>query len=48
MRYDVTYRRMSEDTASHLLHFCPDIETAIELTRRQYPGCLIIKVVATE
>jgi len=48
MRYDVTYRRMSAETASHLLHFCPDIETAIKLTREQYPGCLIINVVATE
>ena len=48
MRFDVTYRRMSEDTASHLLHFCADIETAIRLTRDQYPGCLIINVVATE
>lgn len=48
MRYDVTYRRMSAETASHLLHFCQDIETAIKLTREQYPGCLIINVVVTE
>lgn len=44
MCYDVTYRRMSESTSSHLLHCCADIEQAIELTREQYPGCLIIEV----
>jgi hypothetical protein len=48
MRYDVTFRRMSAEASSHLLHYCVDIETAIRLTREQYPGCLIINVVATE
>ena len=48
MRYEVTYKRMSETVPSYLLHFCPDIEAAIRLTRDQYPGCLIIKVIATE
>ena len=48
MRYDVTYRRMGAESPSHLLHFCSDIETAIDMTRKQYPGCLIIKVIATE
>ena len=48
MRYDVTFKRMSADSSSHLLHFCSDIETAIDMTRKQYPGCLIIKVICTE
>ena len=48
MRYDVTYKRMGQDTPSHLLHFCSDIEAAVRLTREQYPGCLIIQVVGTE
>ena len=41
--YDVTFKRMSETTPMHLLHLC-NIEKAIELTREQYPGCLIINV----
>jgi hypothetical protein len=48
MRYDVTYKRMGAESPSHLLHLCSDIEAAIRLTRDQYPGCLIIKVIATE
>jgi hypothetical protein len=48
MRYDVTYKRMGADFSSHLLHFCADIETAVKLTREQYPGCLIIEVICTE
>ena len=43
--FDVTYKRMSETAPSHLLHICKDIETAIQLTREQYPGCLIINVI---
>lgn len=48
MCYDVTYRRMSESTASHLLHCCENIEQAVALTRQQYPGCLIIEVKVKE
>lgn len=44
MAFDVTFRRMSSSTPQHLLHLCQDIETAIRLTRDQYPGCLIINV----
>ena len=42
MAFDVTFRRMSSSTPQHLLPLCKDIETAIRLTREQYPGCLII------
>ena len=42
--FDVTFKRMSETTPRHLLHLCADVEKAIELTREQYPGCLIINV----
>lgn len=43
--YDVTFKRMSESVPQHLLHFCENIERAVELTREQYPGCLIINVI---
>ena len=46
--YDVTFKRMSETTPMHLLHLCANIEKAIELTREQYPGCLIINVLKVE
>lgn len=46
--YDVTFKRMSETLPQHLLHLCPNIERAIELTREQYPGCLIINVLKVE
>ena len=42
--YDITFKRMSGTAPMHLLHFCANIERAIELTREQYPGCLIINV----
>ena len=45
MSFDVTFKRMSESAPQHLLHFCDSIERAIELTREQYPGCLIINVI---
>ena len=48
MRYDVTYKRMGGESPSHLLHFCANIETAVALTREQYPGCLIIEITALE
>lgn len=43
--FNVTFKRMSESTPQHLLHLCNSIERAIELTRYQYPGCLIINVI---
>lgn len=43
MRYQVKLRRLN-GAPHHLIHFCPDIEKAVELTREQYPGCLIINV----
>ena len=46
--YDVTFKRMSETLPQHLLHLCSNIERAIELTREQYPGCLIINVLKVE
>ena len=46
--YDVTFKRMSETIPQHLLHLCKDIETAIRLTREQYPGSLIINVLKVE
>ena len=46
--YDVTFKRMSETFPQHLLHLCANIEKAIELTREQYPGCLIINVLKVE
>ena len=48
MVFDVTFKRMSETIPQHLLHICPNIEQAIELTREQYPGCLIINVLKVE
>jgi len=48
MTFDVTFKRMSEISPSHLLHICKDIETAIRLTREQYPGCLIINVIKVD
>ena len=42
--FDVTFKRMSETTPRHLLHLCDCVETAVELTREKYPGCLIINV----
>ena len=48
MAFDVTFKRMSESTPRHLLHLCHNIEKAIELTREQYPGCLIISVLKVE
>ena len=48
MVFDVTFKRMSETVPQHLLHICPNIERAIELTREQYPGCLIINVLKVE
>jgi len=46
--YDVTFKRMSEPLPQHLLHLCDSIEKAIELTRGQYPGCLILNVLKVE
>ena len=46
--YDVTFKRMSETIPQHLLHLCANIERSIELTREQYPGCLIINVLKVE
>ena len=40
--YDVTFKRMSETTPQHVLHLCSDMARAIELTKEQYPGCLVI------
>lgn len=48
MTFDVTFKRMSETLPQHLLHICKDIETAIRLTREQYPGCLIINVIKVD
>lgn len=48
MVFDVTYKRMSETVPAHLLHICSNIEEAIELTREQYPGCLIINVLKVD
>jgi len=42
MAYDVTFKRMSETTPMHVLQICASMERACELTREQYPGCLII------
>lgn len=44
MVFDVTFKRMSERTPQHVLHVCQTVEQAIELTREQYPGSLIISV----
>jgi len=44
MSYDVTFKRMGSKLPQHLLHICADIETAVRLTREQYPGCLIVGV----
>lgn len=48
MIYDVTFKRMSETLPTHLVHVCKDIETAVRLTREQYPGCLIFNVTKIE
>ena len=46
--YDVTFKRMSGGAPQHLLHLCKNVELAIELTREQYPGCLIINVLLVD
>ena len=48
MTFDVTFKRMSESTPRHLLHVCSNVEAAIQLTREQYPGCLIINVLLVD
>ena len=48
MTFDVTFKRMSGGAPQHLLHLCSSIERAIELTREQYPGCLIINVLKVD
>ena len=40
--FDVTFKRMSESTPRHVLQLCTSMERAIELTKEQYPGCLVI------
>ena len=42
MAFDVTFRRMSGTTPQHVLQLCESMERAIELTKEQYPGCLVI------
>ena len=45
MAFDVTFRRMSESAPRHVLHYCNCMERAIELTKEQYPGCLVISTI---
>ena len=43
--FDVTFKRMSETTPQHVLQLCETMERAIELTKEQYPGCLVINAI---
>jgi len=43
--FDVTFKRMSESTPRHVLQLCKTMERAIELTKEQYPGCLVINAI---
>lgn len=40
--FDVTFKRMSETMPRHVLQLCDSMERAVELTKEQYPGCLVI------
>ena len=40
--FDVTFKRMGESIPQHLLHLCESMERAVEMTKEQYPGCLVI------
>ena len=48
MVFDVTFKRMSETVPQHALITCANIERAIEFTREEYPGCLIINELKVE
>lgn len=48
MTFDVTFKRMGSKMPQHLLHICSSVETAIQLTREQYPGSLIISVLLVD
>ena len=43
--FDVTFKRMSETTPQHVLQLTATMERAIELTKEQYPGCLVINAI---
>lgn len=45
MAFDVTFKRMSEPAPRHVLQICDTMERAIELTKEQYPGCLVINAI---
>jgi hypothetical protein len=42
MAFDVTFKGMGETAPRHLLHFCSSMERAVQLTKEQYPGCLVV------
>lgn len=44
MLYDVTVKRMSEETPTHVVVDCEAIEEAVDTARGLYPGGLIINV----
>ena len=45
--FQVRFIRMSETEARWLHLSSPNIEEAIAVVRKQYPGCLIFRVEAT-
>lgn len=41
MAFDVTFKRMGGEL-QHILQIADTMEQAIEFTKDQYPGCLVI------
>ena len=42
MAFDVAFKEEGETAPRHLLHLCDSMERAVQLTKEQYPGCLVI------
>ena len=38
MAFEVIFQQEGQTLPSHVTHLCQDMETAIELTRKQYPA----------
>jgi len=45
MTFDVTFKRMGNDSPQHVLQVCGTMEQAIKETKLQYPGCLVINAI---
>lgn len=45
MDFDITFRRMGDRRHRHIVQTCESMEKAIQLTKDQYPGCLVINAI---